>query len=106
MLLAPLFPALPLTVFSCYVLFAPSPPCHALQAKKGRGRRRGRKGKGKKRNPLPFSLPPNPLLYPFLSRLPPLKCLDQGIHFGSILAVARLGFKRRATAVPKTIHKL
>ena len=26
-----------------------------------------------------------PIPYPFIRRLPPLECLDQGIHFSSIL---------------------
>ena len=91
MLLAPLFPALPLTVFSCCVLFAPSPPASCVTGlRRGGGGRKGERVKEIKGIPLPFSLPPNPP-YPFLSRLPPFERLDQGIHFGSILLF--FGFK-------------
>ena len=62
MLLAPLFPALPLTVFSCCVLFAPSPPASCVTGlRRGGGGRKGERVKEIKGIPLPFSLPPNPL---------------------------------------------
>ena len=62
MLLALLFPALPLTVFSCCVLFAPSPPASCVTGlRRGGGGRKGERVKEIKGIPLPFSLPPNPL---------------------------------------------